>query len=152
MILKLNLAARTVDAFPSCGCAISITIVVMIQTSPLTCVVKGTAQPDGRGAQGNLTTDAFLNGSSATEKMIVVITVMSCQKTAPFVKPRLTSSARTIAAFRSNGLAILPMIVAMDLMKLKHFAKENTENVRSRNSDVITENVFQVDGDAVSLL
>lgn len=124
-------------------------IAVTTQTNPLTCVVKETAPLAGRDVQASPTIVAFLNGCSAMEKTIVVITATSCQKTAQFVKRKRTSSARTIAAFLNSGLVTLLMIAAMVLMNRKLNAKENTENVLNLNSIATTENVFPADGAVV---
>jgi hypothetical protein len=146
-ILKLNSAAKMDVAFRNCGCVILTMIVVMTQMNQLTCVVRETVQLDGNVAQDNRTIVAFQNGFSAMEKMIVVIIAMNCQKIALFVKLKLISSARTIAAFPNNGLVILLTTVEMVQMNLRHSAKENIANALNQNSVAITENAFQVDGD-----
>lgn len=137
-------------AYPSFGCATSITIVAMTQMSRLTCADREIAQPAGSDAQDNPTTVAFPSGSSVMVKMIVEITATSCQKTAPFANLRLTSSARTIVAFPSNGRATLLTIAATVLMNPKPNAKENIANALNPSSVAIMENVFQADGDVVS--
>lgn len=101
-ILRLNSHAKMDDALPSCGCAISIMIVVMIPMNPLTCVDNATAPPAGSDALVNRTTDASRNGCSAMAKMIVAITVMNYQKIARLATPKLISSVPTIDAFRSK--------------------------------------------------
>lgn len=150
VIQKLNLVAKTDVAFLNFGCAISITIVGMTRTNQLICAVKGIAQPDGSAVLGSQIIDAFLNGCSAMERMIVVTTATNCLKIARFASLKQTLSARTIDAFRSNGPVTLPMIVAMDLMSQNHSAKENIGNAQSLNSIVKMENAFQADGDVVS--
>lgn len=143
----LNSIVRMADVFQSYGCAILITTAEMIQMNQHTCVVKGIVQQDGRDVQDNQITAVFQNGSSVMEKMIAETTVMNYQKIVQCAILTQTSSARIIAAFLNSGLAISLMIVAMDLMKQKLSAKENTENVQNPNSVVKMENVFHLVGD-----
>lgn len=117
----------------------------------LTCVDKEIAQLVGSVVQDNRTTVAFQNGSSVMEKMIVVITVMNCQKIVQFVKLILTSSVKIIVAFQNNGLVTLQTIAVMDQMNRKRNVKENIVNVLNLSSDVRMANAFQADGDVVSL-
>lgn len=77
MILVLNSAVRTADAFQSSGCVILTMIVETIQTSPPICAGKGTALQGGNDVQECPTTGAFPSGCSATERMIVATEVMS---------------------------------------------------------------------------
>lgn len=117
----------------------------------LTCVVREIVQLDGSGVLVNQITDAFQNGFSAMERTTAATTATSFQKIVLSVNPKQISNVRIIAAFRNSGLAISLMIVVTDLMNLKLNARENIENVPSPNSAVITENVFQADGDVVSI-
>lgn len=74
----------------------------MIPMSPLICAANATAPPAGSDAPVNRTTDASRNGCSAMAKMIVAITVMSCQKIVQLATPKLISSVPTIDAFQSK--------------------------------------------------
>lgn len=147
---KPSSVVKTEDVFPSFGCVISTTIVVMIQMNQLTCVVREIAQLDGSDVPVNLTIDAFQNGSSVMVKTIAVITVTSFPRIAQYVNQKQTSNVKIIAAFPNNGPAILLTIAATVPMNPKHNAKENIENVLNQSFTVTTENAFQADGDVVS--
>lgn len=76
----------------------------MIPMSPLTCADKEIVPQAGEDVQVNQTIVAYLNGSSAMERTIVVTTAMNFPKIAQHVKLNLTSSAKIIAAYPNNGL------------------------------------------------
>ncbi|KAL5275372.1 hypothetical protein ACFFRR_001328 [Megaselia abdita] len=146
VILIHNSAVKTEDVFLSCGCAISIMIVVMILMNRLTCVVKEIVPLDGNAALDNQITDAFLNGYSAMEKMIVGTIATNYQKTVLNVIQSRTLSVPTIDVFQSNGLVTFPMIAVMEAMKLRPFVKEIIVSVQSLSSIVVTANAYHQDG------
>lgn len=75
VIQKRNFRAKMEGVYQNCGCATSIMIVGMILMNRLTCVDRGTALQVGRDAQDGPTTDAYLNGCSATVKTTAAITL-----------------------------------------------------------------------------
>lgn len=138
----------------------------MILMNQRICVAKETVQLDGSVVLDNLITGVFLNGCSATEKMIAETTVMNYPKTVLNVIQIQTSNAPTIDVFQSkyfltimkpihflfthlfsgNGHATFPMIVVMEAMKPRPFAKEAIANALSLNFTAVTESVYHQDG------
>lgn len=98
----LNSRAKTDDALPNYGCAISIMIAETIPMNRRTCAVNVIAPPVGNVALANRTIAAFRNGCSAMAKTIVGIIVMNYQKIVQFAKRKPISSVRTTDAFQSN--------------------------------------------------
>lgn len=163
--------AKMLAAYRSYGCAILITIAVMIPMSLLTCVANGTALPAGNGVPDNQTTAAFQNGCFAMAKMIAAIIAMRHQRTAQYAVLKQITSARITDAslsecaeisvnfevtnifnslYLDNGCATLLMIVVMEAMKPKPNAKENTVSAPNLNSAAVTASVFQVAGVATT--
>lgn len=159
------------DALPSCGCAISITIAVMIPMNRRTCADNATARQAGNVVLANRTTAAYRNGYSAMAKTIAATTVMNCPKIVPPATPTPISSVPTTDAFQSmfnsirvpsaifsffvflisdNGFVILPTIVEMAAMKWRPFARANIVSAPNQNSDARTANAFRRDGDATT--
>lgn len=77
-----NSLAKMDVAFLNCGCVTLIMTVEMILMNQHTNVVSRTVPMDGNDALVAPTIDAFLNGYSVMEKMIVEMDLMSFQKTA----------------------------------------------------------------------
>lgn len=81
--------------------------------------------------------------------MIAATNPTSFQKTARNA-PKMTSSARIIAVFRSNGNVISQMIAVMVPMKLKSYAKAHSGNALNLNTNVLMENAFRRNGVATT--
>lgn len=88
--------------FRNCGCAISITIAVMIRMSRLTCAANVTVLRVGNGVPANQIIVVSRNGCSATVKTIVGIIATSCQRTVQNVVRRRTLSAEITDVFQSK--------------------------------------------------
>lgn len=131
------------------GCATPIMIVVTIVTNQHTCVVKEIVPLAGNVVQVMLTTVAYQNGSSVTEKMIVAMVRMNFLRIVPSATPKWNSNALIIDVYLNNGFATLLTIVGMVVMKLKQCARTVIENVQSLSSGVIMASVLPPDGDAI---
>lgn len=155
------------DAYRSYGCAILITIAVMIPMSLLTCVANVTARPAGNGVLDSQTIAAFQNGCFAMEKTIAATIAMRHQRTAQYAMLRQITSAPTTDASPSefpeirvhfeetiffnsfsvdNGCATLLMIVVMAAMKPKRNAKANTVSAPNLSSAAVMASASRVAG------
>lgn len=99
---KLNSHVRMPDAYRNYGCAILITIVVMILMNQLTCADREIVRLDGSDARDNQIIVAYPNGYSVMVKMIVVIIVMNCPKIVPFVIQKQISNVPITVAYQSK--------------------------------------------------
>lgn len=73
MILKPNSHVKMDVALLNYGCATLIMIVEMIRMNQLTCAAKEIVQQAGNVVLDNRITDAYQNGCSVMEKMIVAV-------------------------------------------------------------------------------
>lgn len=119
-------------------------------TSLLICADKGTVLRDGNVVQDTQIIDAYLNGFSVMEKMIVAMAPTNFPKVVRYVIRTRNSSVRIVGAYRNNGCAIFRTIAEMAATRAKLFAKGNIGNVPNQNLDARMESAFLLDGDAIA--
>lgn len=141
MIRRLNLHVKTENAFPSCGCVISITTVVTIRMSLRSCAVSATVQQDGNAALAMPTTVAYPSGFSVMARMTAV--TIRTNKTSLVLNATQTrsSAAPTTVAYPSSGCAISMTIAVTEQTRMrKPPAKTDSDNVQRANLGVIMVN------------
>ena len=107
VILIHNFSVKTVNVFRNCGIAILMMIVETILMNQLTYVAIVIAQQAGKNVHQDIIIVAFQAGSSVTVKTIVVIIRMKLIQICVLnAQVPVTSSAKTIAVFLSDGVAV----------------------------------------------
>merc|ERR1719237_1169945 len=145
-MMRLNSSAETESASPSCGTVTTTTTVGMTQTSQLTSAETEIAQLAGDDAQVRPTTDASLNGCSATARMTAGTEQTRWLRTAHDARTRETSLVETSAVCPNVGCVTLRMTAATTLTREMSCVQDDTGSARNLSSSAAMTNAFLEDG------